>query len=121
MQIKLREFSQQAYQHLHAQGVHPVLARLLAARQVHSQTEIGGELSDLIAPDQLLGIKQMASLIADAILRHEKILVIGDYDCDGATATAVALKALRRMEQKSTFWSPIVLSLAMASVRKSLS
>ncbi len=106
MQIKLREFSQQAYQHLHAQGVHPVLARLLAARQVHSQTEIGGELSDLIAPDQLLGIKQMASLIADAILRHEKILVIGDYDCDGATATAVALKALRRMGAEVDFLVP---------------
>lgn len=106
MQIKLRKFSEQAYQHLYEQGVHPVLARLLAAREVCSQADIGGELADLIAPNQLLGIQQMASLIADAIFMHEKILVIGDYDCDGATATALAIKALRRMGAEVDFLVP---------------
>ena len=79
-----------------AEGVQPVMARVLAARGITQSSELEASLARLIPPDQLTNANQMAALLADAILQNKSLLVVGDYDCDGATATAVAIRSLRR-------------------------
>ena len=76
-------------------GVHPLLARLYAARGVASAAELDDALGKLLPPSQLLGADSAARLLADAIAQQKKICVVADYDCDGATACAVALRGLR--------------------------
>jgi len=75
-------------------GVHPLLARLLAARGVRCADELDDGLGRLIAPAQMKGTAEAARLLADAIEARQRIVVVADYDCDGATACAVALRGL---------------------------
>jgi single-stranded-DNA-specific exonuclease len=79
---------------LEQSGVHPLLARLLAARGVRSADELDDSLARLLPPDTLLGNAQAGVLLADAIANKRRICVVADYDCDGATACAVALRGL---------------------------
>jgi single-stranded-DNA-specific exonuclease len=78
-------------------GVHPLLARLFAARGVKAADEIDEALSRLLPPSGLLGASDAAGLLADAIGAGSRICVVADYDCDGATACAVALRGLRML------------------------
>ncbi|MEO6363209.1 MAG: DHH family phosphoesterase, partial [Caldimonas sp.] len=75
-------------------GVHPLLARLFAARGVKGIDELDDALTKLLAPAGLLGTCAAASLLADAIDAGGRIRVVADYDCDGATACAVMLRGL---------------------------
>jgi single-stranded-DNA-specific exonuclease len=75
-------------------GVHPLLARLFAARGVRSADELDDGLARLLPPTQLLGATAAATLLADAIAARQRICIVADYDCDGATACAVALRGL---------------------------
>jgi single-stranded-DNA-specific exonuclease len=75
-------------------GVHPLLARLLAARGVRDVAEIDDGVARLLPPDGLLGAAAAGRLLADAIAAGRRICVVADYDCDGATACAVALRGL---------------------------
>ena len=75
-------------------GVHPLLARLFAARGVRGHDELDDGLSKLLPPSELLGSDHAAKRLADAIAQGEEICVVADYDCDGATACAVALRGL---------------------------
>ena len=75
-------------------GVHPLLARLLAARGVRSADELDDGLARLLAPGSLKGSEAAAQLLADAIGAGHRICIVADYDCDGATACAVALRGL---------------------------
>jgi len=75
-------------------GVHPLLARLLASRGVRQAQELDDGVARLLPPDTLLGAQAAGSLLADAIQQHLKVCVVADYDCDGATACAVALRGL---------------------------
>ncbi|SFF44917.1 single-stranded-DNA-specific exonuclease [Fontimonas thermophila] len=77
-------------------SLHPVLRRVYAARGVQAH-ELSLTLSDLLPPSGLLGIDAAAARLADAIERGEGIVVAGDYDADGATATAVAVLGLRAL------------------------
>ena len=76
-------------------GVHPLLARLYAARGVRSAAELDDGLRHLLPPEGLKGLASAARLLADAIARDARICIVADYDCDGATACAVALRGLR--------------------------
>ncbi len=76
-------------------GIHPLLARLYAARGVQAATELDDGLAQLLPPTDLAGSAQAARLLADAIEADRHICVVADYDCDGATACAVALRGLR--------------------------
>ena len=78
-------------------GVHPLLARLFAARGVKSADELDETLGKLLLPSGLLGAADAASLLADAIGAGSRICVVADYDCDGATACAVTLRGLRML------------------------
>ena len=75
-------------------GLHPLLARLFAARGVKSADELDDGLARLLPPAGLLGASAAAELLADAIGAGGRICVVADYDCDGATACAVALRGL---------------------------
>ncbi len=77
-------------------GVHPLLARLYAARGLRSHGELDTRLSALLPPDSLTNADAAARLLADAIADKRRILIVADYDCDGATACAVGLRALRQ-------------------------
>jgi len=81
---------------LEQSGVHPLLARLYAARGIRDKTELDTGLAKLLSPDQLKGAADAATLLADAIAAKQRILIVADYDCDGATACAVGLRALRQ-------------------------
>jgi single-stranded-DNA-specific exonuclease len=76
-------------------GLHPILARLYAARGVRVPDEIETALTRLVPPVELKGTNEAADLLADAIAQRKRLLVVADYDCDGATACAVAVRGLR--------------------------
>ena len=97
MQIKQRTFDEKVVSELISEGTNPLLARLYAARGVVAKSQLESSLTQLIPPEQLTNAPQMAKLLADAIAANKKLLVIGDYDADGATATAVAVKGLTSM------------------------
>ncbi|WIG55238.1 MAG: Single-stranded-DNA-specific exonuclease RecJ [Rhodanobacteraceae bacterium] len=78
-------------------SVHPVLQRVYAARGVTCIDGLGHRLSGLLLPDALGGIGKAVDLLADAIARDRRIVVAGDYDCDGATGCAVAVRGLRML------------------------
>ena len=78
-------------------GVHPVLARLYAARGLTDVRELSSELGSLMAPSGLLHIDAAAVFLADAIAAGKKMVIVADYDCDGATACATAMRGLRAM------------------------
>jgi single-stranded-DNA-specific exonuclease len=76
-------------------GLHPVLARLYASRGICLPDEIETGLARLTPPASLKGCDAAAVLLADAIEGKRRMLVVADYDCDGATACAVAVRGLR--------------------------
>ena len=82
---------------LEQQGVHPVLSRIYAARGVASRPDLDLALGNLIDPACLHNSDKAARLLADALAAGARILVVADYDCDGATACAVALRGLRAL------------------------
>ena len=106
MKVKQRQVDETIVSALVADGVNPLLARLYAARGVTNKTELETSLSGIISPEQLTNAPKMARLLADAIAENKKLLVIGDYDADGATATAVAVKGLRSMGAQVDFLVP---------------
>lgn len=96
-QVTVRPVPQRARLMLEQSGVHPLLARLYAARGIQAADELDTQLKSLLPPEGLKGIDTAATLLADAIAAENKILIVADYDCDGATACAVGLRALRAM------------------------
>lgn len=76
-------------------GVHPLLARLYAARGIKSTEELDTSLGKLIPPTQMKGAIEAGKLLADSIAAKQRILIVADYDCDGATACALGLRGLR--------------------------
>lgn len=78
-----------------AAGLSPFMARIYAARGIGHPEQLAAGLSRLIPPERLLNTGTMAALLADAIAARKKLLIIADYDADGATACAVGLRALR--------------------------
>ncbi len=77
-------------------GLPELLARVYASRGITGPDELQLEVKRLLPPDALLGAAQGAGLLADAITAGQHILIVGDYDADGATSTALALTALRQ-------------------------
>lgn len=106
MKIQQRTYSNSNFETLLAQGLPPLLARLLAARAVSADDWVLQEMPHLLKPDALTGATQMAQLLADAIAQQKRILIIGDYDADGATATSVAMRGLRMMGAQVDFLVP---------------
>jgi len=77
--------------------LHPVSRRVLLARGVREQAELGLHLRSLHPPTGLTGISTAARLLAEAIAEQQSVLIVGDFDADGATGTALAMLSLRAM------------------------
>ena len=102
MRILSRDIPPRSCWALEQAGIHPLLARLYAARGVHDAAELDESLGQLLPPAPLAGSKQAARLLADAIAANGHVCVVADYDCDGATACAVALRGLRLLGARNT-------------------
>ncbi|WP_448252844.1 single-stranded-DNA-specific exonuclease RecJ [Ottowia oryzae] len=95
MKIEVRSVPPRAAWALEQAGVHPLLARLYAARGVATQDDLDDGLARLLPPSDLLGASDAARLLADAMAAGQRICIVADYDCDGATACAVGLRGLQ--------------------------
>ena len=73
----------------------PLLTRLYAARGVLSAVELDKGLARLLPYQQLKGIDAAVELLVQALQQQQRILIVGDFDADGATASAVGLRGLR--------------------------
>lgn len=93
--LKQRSWSERTAWQLEQSGLHPLLARLYAARGIQSATQISTRMEDLILPAALKGLSEAAGLLADAIMQGQRLCIVADYDADGATACAVAVRGLR--------------------------
>ena len=91
---------------LAAAGIAPVLARIYAARGVCSPAELDLDFAGLPSWDALKGIDAAAARLVRAIDRGERVLIVADYDADGATACAVGVLGLRAMGARVDFLVP---------------
>lgn len=82
-------------------GMHPVIERILRARGVNDVSQLSLEMANMLRPNDLGGVDQAAAVLAEAVTGSRSILVVGDFDADGATGTALALLSLRAMGCKS--------------------
>lgn len=94
--ITTRTFDNAHYETLCQNGLPPVLARIYAARGITHSQQLEAELAHLAPFDQFKNITTMAALLADAIQANRRLLIIADYDSDGATACAVGIRILRQ-------------------------
>ncbi len=95
MKIIVRNTPPRSAWALEQAGIHPLLAQLYAARGVSTPQELDTSLAQLLPPQGLKGIAAAATLLADAIAQQQRLCIVADYDCDGATACAVAIRGLR--------------------------
>ncbi|NCT97080.1 MAG: single-stranded-DNA-specific exonuclease RecJ [Comamonadaceae bacterium] len=95
MKIITRDVPPRAAWALEQAGLHPLLARLFAARGVTTSDELDDGLARLLPPDTLLGAREAARQLADAMAAKRRLCIVADYDCDGATACAVGVRGLR--------------------------
>ena len=77
-------------------NIHPVLSAIYQARGIESAAELDYELKGLLPYHDLHDIDNAARLIADAVMAQQRILIVGDFDADGATSTALGIRALRQ-------------------------
>jgi len=101
MKIIARDIPPRTVWALEQAGVHPLLARLFAARGVMAKDELDDGLARLLAPDTLRGAREAAVLLADAMALDKRLCIVADYDCDGATACAVGVRGLRLLGAKN--------------------
>ena len=95
MKIIARTASPRSAWALEQAGLHPLLAQLYAARGIQNPQELDSSLARLIPPGDMLGTAAAATLLADAIAADKSLCIVADYDCDGASACAVAVRGLR--------------------------
>ncbi len=101
MKLVVREIPPRAVWALEQAGVHPLLARLFAARGVLNKAELEDGLALLLPPSAMKGTQEAAVLLADAIAAGKALCIVADYDCDGATACAVGIRGLRALGAKN--------------------
>jgi single-stranded-DNA-specific exonuclease len=97
MKIIDRDVPPRALWALEQAGIHPLLARLYAARGMASADELDDSLARLLPPATLKHADTAARLLADAFEQRQRICIVADYDCDGATACAVGLRGLKML------------------------
>ncbi|KXS31473.1 MAG: Single-stranded-DNA-specific exonuclease RecJ [Candidatus Gallionella acididurans] len=105
-EITTRNFPPDAVQHLRDSSYPPALARIFAARGITDSRQLDTTLAGLLPFDALKNAGKMACLLADAITARKRLVVIADYDADGATACAVAVRGLRSFGAQVDFIVP---------------
>ncbi len=101
-----REVPPAAFEKLRASGLHPVMARIYAARGVLDASQLDTPLTGLLAFDHLLNCAAMAVVLANAIAAEKRLLIVADYDADGATACAVGMLGLQSFGAKVEYLVP---------------
>ena len=107
--LKQRAWSERTAWQLEQGGIPPLLARLYAARGIQTPNQISTRMEDLIPPGSLKGLSEASFLLADAIIDDKRICVVADYDADGATACAVAMRGQRLLgarPERLTYFVP---------------
>lgn len=101
-----REFNLEAARRLHEEGYLPPVARALSARGIRDASELAQDWKSMLPPAMLEGTREAAERLALARERGERVTVVADYDCDGATACAVAIRGLGMMGVKADYFVP---------------
>lgn len=101
-----REFDLEAARRLHEEGYLPPVARALSARGIRDASELAQDWKSMLPPAMLEGTREAAERLALARERGERVTVVTDYDCDGATACAVAIRGLGMMGVKADYFVP---------------
>jgi len=101
-----RGFSPRAFDTLTGYGIHPVLARVYAARGIEEPAQLDVDWSRLAPFEGLKNVCEMARFIAEAIAAHKRLLIVADYDSDGATACALGIRALRKFGASVNYLVP---------------
>ncbi|WP_338809181.1 single-stranded-DNA-specific exonuclease RecJ [Neisseria leonii] len=104
--IRIRPYPAETCNRLVQAGADPLLARLCAARSVTDAAELGDSLSALLPYTLLKNCEAAAALLAEAVRQGRRMLIVADYDADGATACAVGVKGLAAMGAKVDFLVP---------------
>ncbi len=104
--LSARPYAIRDAEYLAQQGMHPVIARVMAARGLQTPRELATELDSLIKPESLTHVDRAAKSLADAIDANRRMVIVADYDCDGATACAVGVRGLRAMGAKVDYIVP---------------
>ena len=95
MKIVPRDIPPRSVWTLEKAGIHPLLAQLYAARGITGTEELDDALGKLLSPVTMRGLPQAGRLLADALAQGKRLCIVADYDCDGATACAVAMRGLK--------------------------
>lgn len=103
--IKQRVIDQAAYAGLVENGVHPVMARLYASRNITPDTLLP-DIGILPAKSSLEGCLEAGKLLADAVMSNKHIVICGDFDSDGSTSTAMFIRALRSLGVQANYIIP---------------
>jgi single-stranded-DNA-specific exonuclease len=106
IEISVRSYPPEAVQHLHDKGYSNALARIYAARGITDDRQLDSTFAELLPFNALAYTREMALLLADAIAANKKLMVVADYDADGATACAVAIRGLRNFGAQVDFIVP---------------
>ena len=105
-EIVTRERDPAAFDALIAANIEPRMARLYAARGVANALDLNHDLKSMLAPSELAHIDDAALLLANAIHANQRLLIVADYDADGATACALGMRALTAMGAKVEYIVP---------------
>ncbi len=104
--IVQRAYTQADADRLIAAGIHPVLARVYAARGITAPTQLDNKLDQLLPFTDMRNAVAAAMLLADAIAAKRKLMIVADYDCDGATACAIGVRGLRAFGARIDYLVP---------------
>ncbi len=104
--IVQRAYTQADADRLIGAGIHPVLARVYAARGITAPTQLDNKLDQLLPFTEMRNAVAAATLLADAIAAQRKLMIVADYDCDGATACAIGVRGLRAFGARIDYLVP---------------
>ena len=96
----MKQFIERSYGESELQGrgdLHPVISRVLASRGISSLDQMDYQLGKILSPVSIRNVSEAAELLANCIQAEEQVVIFGDYDADGATSTALCVRALNLM------------------------
>ena len=106
MKVKEKIINSTIYNSLVSSGINPALSSLFASRRISSVDDVDYKLDKLLSPDLLKSARESSNLLISKIDGKEKIIIIGDYDADGATATACGYLGLKKFGADVDFIVP---------------
>ena len=106
MKLVNKKIDESIKQQLINTGRHPIVSQILAARNISSSKDVDYPIEQLLSPNKLLNCNEAADFLSDAIQKHKKITIVGDYDADGASGSSVAILGFRLLGIEVDFLIP---------------